>query len=78
MKLKSRLTPHSALSSLCLTLLFGFGPLGSFSCVGGHGQDSSSQALNDDEELAYKRAMLRCHKTGGSRVVKIEGNLRCF
>ncbi len=50
------------------------------SCLGpsmGFNEDGS-QPVNDEEALAYRRTMQRCHKNGGSRVVKIEGNLRCF
>jgi hypothetical protein len=42
------------------------------------GNDEGSKPLNDQEAMDYKRAILRCYKTGGTRVVKIEGNLRCF
>ncbi|MCB9228707.1 MAG: hypothetical protein H6618_03765 [Deltaproteobacteria bacterium] len=38
----------------------------------------SSAPVNPKEEIEYKQALIRCHKTGGSRVVKINGILRCF
>ena len=46
--------------------------------AGIHGGGESSKAINSDEETAYKRALLKCYKTGGSRIVKIEGKLRCY
>ncbi|NRA47004.1 MAG: hypothetical protein HRU09_18810 [Oligoflexales bacterium] len=38
----------------------------------------SSKPINDAESQQYKKALLRCYKTGGSRIVKINGVLRCF
>ena len=40
--------------------------------------DNGSQPINTQEEAAYKRAILKCYKTGGTRVVKITGKLRCY
>ena len=53
------------------------------SCAGGEGvgqfgNEGGSQPINPTEERDYKRAVLKCYKTGGSRVVKMEGLLRCF
>jgi hypothetical protein len=42
------------------------------------GNDGGSEPINPTEERAYKRAILKCYKTGGSRVVKIEGQLMCY
>ena len=42
------------------------------------GNELGSDPVNDEEAAAYNRAVLRCYRTGGSRVVKIEGRLRCF
>jgi hypothetical protein len=42
------------------------------------GNETGSAPANQSEVPEYKRAVLRCYKTGGTRVVKIEGNLRCF
>jgi hypothetical protein len=54
----------------------------SVSCQTGAGQvignENGSSPANMAEVPEYKRAVLRCYKTGGSRVVKIEGRLRCF
>ncbi|MFK7825304.1 MAG: hypothetical protein AB8G05_14210 [Oligoflexales bacterium] len=55
-----------------------------FSCAGDsggsgiYGLKEGSKPINDAEELQYKKALIRCHKTGGSRIVKIKGKLRCF
>ena len=42
------------------------------------GGGESSQPINPAEEKQYKRALLKCYKTGGSRIVKIKGILRCY
>ena len=42
------------------------------------GNDGGSQPINDKEALEYKRVVLKCYKTGGTRVVKIAGVLRCY
>ena len=51
-------------------------------CASGSGgtlqNDSGTLPLNGKEEIQYKQELLRCYKTGGSRIVKIEGRLRCF
>ncbi|NRA44609.1 MAG: hypothetical protein HRU09_06590 [Oligoflexales bacterium] len=62
----------------CLVILVGV-----LSCAGGgsggvYGLSEGSKPINQKEELQYKKALIRCHKTGGSRIVKIKGKLRCF
>lgn len=54
-------------------------------CAGGaggggslSGNEGGSEPINSTEERDYKRAVLKCYKTGGSRVVKIEGRLMCY
>lgn len=42
------------------------------------GNDNGSEPINEQEAKDYQAAILKCYKTGGSRVVKIEGELRCF
>lgn len=42
------------------------------------GNEEGSQPVNDQEANEYKKAIVRCYKTGGTRVVKIMGNLRCY
>ena len=54
-----------------------------FHCVAcqGHGisaNDSEFNPVNEQEALEYKKALIRCYKTGGSRIVKIMGDLRCY
>ena len=66
------------LGYMCLVLT-----LGACATGAGGGGDSitskeSSSPLNRREEVEYKAALLRCYKTGGTRIVKISGNLRCF
>ena len=40
--------------------------------------EGGSSPINDAEALQYEKAVARCYKTGGSRVVKIMGKLRCY
>ena len=40
--------------------------------------NNGSKPINKEEEAQYKRAILKCYKTGGTRVVKITGKLRCY
>jgi hypothetical protein len=42
------------------------------------GNDRGSKPLSESEANDYRRAVGRCYKTGGTRVVKIAGELRCF
>ena len=42
------------------------------------GNEGGSEPLSDQEALDYQKAVSRCHKTGGSRIVKIKGELRCY
>ncbi len=55
--------------------------LAAYACAGGssiHEEHGSSSPINHDEDVAYKQALIRCHKTGGTRIVKINNKLRCF
>ena len=45
---------------------------------GVQGNENGSKPINKREEVSYKRAILKCYKTGGSRIVKIEGRLNCY
>lgn len=48
-------------------------------CASGvSGNSGGSEPLNDTEARQYKSQLLKCYKTGGSRVVKVEGQLRCY
>ena len=63
------------LLSFALGLVF----LGLAGCAGGGGSHAgSSQPINSDEEIEYRKALTRCYKTGGSRIVKINNYLRCY
>ncbi|MEZ4741902.1 MAG: hypothetical protein R3B45_05555 [Bdellovibrionota bacterium] len=42
------------------------------------GNESGSNPINEVEVPQYQKAVNRCHKTGGTRIVKIDGKLRCF
>lgn len=51
-------------------------------CVGSPldvaGNEKGSKPVNNEEVTSYKKAIVRCYKIGGTRVVKIEGQLRCY
>lgn len=59
--------------TLSLTACAGTGGSG-----GTRGNDGGSSPINKTEENEYKRAINKCYKTGGSRVVKVEGQLMCY
>ena len=42
------------------------------------GNDGGSTPVNAKEEVEYTKTLLKCYKTGGHRIVKIEGQLRCY
>jgi len=42
------------------------------------GNENGSAPVNEKEVHEYKREILKCYKTGGTRVIKIDGRLRCF
>ena len=42
------------------------------------GNDEGSTPINENESSEYKKAIMRCYKTGGTRVVKIMGSLKCY
>ena len=42
------------------------------------GNEAGSAPSNENEATDYQRAVNRCHRTGGTRVVKIMGDLRCY
>ena len=74
-------------SFIRVTLFFGIVSLATHllsACAGvsgpGHvmGNEKGSAPANNAEVPEYKKAVLRCYKSGGSRVVKIEGRLRCY
>jgi len=54
------------------------------SCAGGggggsvKGNDKGSEPVNSKEAVDYQNAVNRCYRTGGTRVVKVMGDLRCY
>jgi|GEM_PF-1128537 len=42
------------------------------------GNDTGSEPINAEEERQYMKEIRRCHKMGGTRIVKVQGELRCF
>lgn len=62
--------------------------LGLAGCAGGGGGEGDSggttgntdgsSPINADEEIEYRKALTRCYKTGGSRIVKINNYLHCY
>ena len=42
------------------------------------GNDNGSEPINEQEQWEYQKAVNRCHRTGGTRVVKIKGELKCY
>ncbi len=42
------------------------------------GNEAGSEPINSKETVEYQNAVNRCHKTGGTRVVKVMGELRCY
>jgi hypothetical protein len=37
-----------------------------------------TQPANEKERIKFHQALLRCNKTGGSKIIKIMGKTRCF
>lgn len=72
------------LRSVITAIILGTAILSVSCAVGGGGgggtagNETGSEPINDKEALEYKKATVRCYKTGGSRVVKIMGELRCY
>lgn len=58
-----------------VTLLIGIGCQSGGSVAGNEG---GSDPINEQESNEYKKAVVRCYKTGGTRVVKIMGSLKCY
>lgn len=66
------------MKSICLSIIFA---ITAASCATGglvSGNEDGSAPINEQETVQYQKAINRCYKTGGTRVVKIEGKLRCF
>ncbi len=63
-------------SILVVTSLISISSCQSTSSVAGN--EDGSPPNNDLEAHEYQKAVNRCHRTGGTRVVKIMGELRCY
>lgn len=42
------------------------------------GNEGGSEPVNEQEQWEYQKAVNRCHRTGGTRIVKIKGELKCY
>ena len=42
------------------------------------GNEKGSAPVNEQEALDYKKAITRCYKSGGNRIVKVMGELKCY
>lgn len=60
---------------ICLASL---GPFTACQSTSVAGNERGSEPVNEQEAIEYRHAVVRCYKTGGTRVVKIMGELRCY
>ena len=42
------------------------------------GNEGGTEPVNEQESYELQKAVNRCHRTGGTRVVKIKGELKCY
>lgn len=42
------------------------------------GNEGGSEPISEQEAYEMQKAVNRCHRSGGTRVVKIRGELRCY
>ena len=42
------------------------------------GNEGGSEPVNAQEAFEFQKAVNRCHRTGGTRVVKIKGEIKCY
>ncbi len=69
----NKITAYLLFSQLLLAFLSGCA-----SSSGVIGNDKGSEPINEKETVQYRQAVLKCYKTGGTRVVKIQGKLQCY
>ncbi len=50
---------------------------GSTGAAGLSGNEGGSEPVNEQESYEMQKAVNRCHRTGGTRIVKIKGELKC-
>lgn len=67
-----------ALIGLMTVLMVGCQSTPHFGVSDVRGNEGGSDPLNDQEAYEIQKAVNRCHRTGGTRVVKIKGELRCY
>ena len=67
---------RTLLTILVATLLHACATHGGTSGVTGN--ENGSTPVNESETNEYKKAIVRCYKTGGTRIVKIMGQLKCY
>jgi hypothetical protein len=69
------LIPSIFLASLSIlaSCQVGGGSLGAI-----QGNEGGSEPVNDQEAFEMQKAVNRCHRSGGTRVVKLRGHLRCY
>ncbi len=65
----------SSLMIAGFALLSGCQSVSGFSVLGNEG---GSQPISEQEAYDMQKAVNRCHRSGGTRVVKIRGDLRCY
>ncbi len=75
----------ATMAALCFALTYAAFSLSGCASGGGgggaggvSGNDAGSDPVNESEAKEYRKAIMRCYKTGGSKVVKIMGELRCY
>lgn len=74
----------ATMAALCFALTYGAFSLSGCASGGGSGpggvagNEGGSEPVNEAEGRDYKKAIVRCYKTGGTKVVKIMGELRCY
>ena len=66
------------IASLQLVVMLSLTACAGGASSGSNANSAGSSPVNTDEEREYKRAINKCYKTGGSRVVKVEGRLMCY
>lgn len=63
----------AALFTMCAVFV-----LSSCQTGGVSGNEEGTAPANEIEAHDYQKAVNRCHRTGGTRVVKIMGELKCY
>lgn len=81
-KSAARSSLQRALLDLCVVAALGVSLMTTTGCQSGGGSvtgnEGGSEPVNETEANEYKKAVVRCYKTGGTRVVKVMGALKCY